>query len=268
MEGAIEYISAGIIISLILGMSIQFSTNMVADRVNRIEQEAGFKVADKIIDILLLSPGKPNNWSRSLETPQSMGLALENAIKPYQLDLEKVSRLRYQDDNYIPPYMVRDLLGLGAYYYITININPIYRISVTDLNGTKFSVTVRNQWDAPTPNVNVTAAYTNLQNITLTDIVSFMDGSLEGSVFKSNMTDSSGTCGLDFSGSGPRNTLIVLADQLGIKSLITWPDLSDDVIGEIEASMGSSVEFNVETVYRNVEINGLNYAVKLTVWTS
>jgi len=268
LESTIEYITAGIIISLILGLTIHFSSNMVDVKINAIEQKTGFAIAGNVIDTLLLSPGSPNNWGDSPEPPSTMGLALDNAIKLYQLDASKVRRLSSESENYIPPYMVRDLLGLSACYYISIRIMPVYTITISNITEEIFSISVTNQWGSPVSNVNVTAAYVNLEEMSINEVISFLKGDLEDAVYAHNVTGSSGNCILDFSGAGSRSLLMVLADQLKIKSFATWPAQPDTVITNIQSSMGTPSSFPVEVASRNVEIGSFNYIVILTVWWS
>jgi hypothetical protein len=267
LNAIVEYLSAGIILFLILGFTSQYATNMIYDKINLIEKNAGFEKADKIIDMILLSPGKPENWSMSAGDPDSLGLSLADAVKSYQLDSGKVIRLSDMSDKYIPPYRVRDLIGLSTYYYISLEIFPLFNISVTNSSNI-FSVKILNQWNIPVSNVNITAAYSNIENITSNDIVLFMDNNLRDAVYQYNMTDALGTCELNFSSVGGRKSLIILASQMDVKSATTWPTLSKDLIGTIVSSMGTSSNYNVETVYKNVEINGLSYIVRFSIWSS
>lgn len=59
---------------------------------------------------------------------------------------------------------------------------------------------------------------------------------------------------------------MVLANQLNMKSITTWPMLSSSVVGMVESSMGSVSGYNAEIVYRNVNMDGLNYIARLTIW--
>jgi hypothetical protein len=268
LDTAFEYISAGIILSMILGVTGVITTNMVSDRMYQIEKTGSFKVADKMIDALLLSTGSPSNWGNSLDSPTSIGLALENGVKPYQLDRNKVKRLNETSVGYIPAHEVRDLLGLSPNYFLKIKIYPIYSITVDEESSNLFTITVINQWGVPVSAVNVTAAYTDIEDVNATEITSLINGDLEDADILSALTDASGQCTLDFTGSGDRTTLIVLAEQLNVKSAIVWPEPSDDLVVVVESSMGDSADFNVEVATRSIEIDGMNYYCKLTLWWS
>lgn len=269
MNTTLEYISAGVIIALILGATGQYTTNMVYDRINFIEQSAGVEKADKICELLLLSSGYPTGWGLSHDEPEMMGLAIENSVKRYELDSDKVKRLSSDSPKYITPSRVRDLLGLSAYYYTSIAVYSIFNITVTQLSEERFSVNVNNQWKLPVSNVNVTAAYidTPIGELDKGNITSFMDLSLEGAAYAFNQTNALGTCTLSFAGTGARETLLVMASELYVKCLTTWPSPSEHIIGTIESSMGSVSGFNTETIYRNVKIDGLNYIVRFTLWS-
>ena len=268
MHTSIEYIFAGIAIFLILGVTSQYATNLVNNSANLIEKEGGAERADKIIDMLLLSPGSPQQWGGQFE-PTTMGLALRNALKMYQLDFSKVKRLSSNATNYIAPNRVRDLLGLSDYTRISLRVYPLLNITVTNVTGESFSVRVLNQWNLSVSNINITAAYcyTPVDSLTRGNITAFMDYSLDDSSYASNITNTFGTCTLSFTGNGTRPTLIVLASRLDVKCLTTWPSPVDCVVGSIESSMGSSsAVYNTEIVYRTVEIDGFNYVARLAVW--
>ena len=268
MHACLEYISAGAIIFLIMGFTGQYTTAMVSDHISLIEKNAGVKKADSIIYTLLLSPGQPLDWGHATEEPELLGLALENAVKLYQLDKYKVRRLSDDSPNYISPGRIRDLLGLSAYYYIAIRIYPIFNITVTGIDEDWISIRLVNQWRTPVSNINITAAYldTPVENVSYSDITSFMDLSFETD-FAFNVTDALGTCTLNCAGVSEEGCLLILATQLGVKSLTTWPNLSEHVIGTIESTMGSVSGFNTEVVQKNVEIEDLDYIVRLTLWS-
>ena len=269
MHASIEYISAGVIVFLILGFTGQYTANMVNDHISIIEKNAGVKKADNIIYTLLLSPGQPLDWGLSYEEPELLGLAFENAVKLYQLDKYKVRRLSSNSSNYIPPGRIRDLLGLSAYYYISIRIYPIFNISVSvDVVKERVNLTLVNQWGIPVSNINITATYidTPVENVSDSDITSFMDLSLQAE-YTFNVTNALGTCTLNCPGVSVDGSLLILANQLGVKSMTTWPNLSQHIVGTIETSMGSVSGYNAEVVYRNVEIEDMNYIVRFTLWS-
>jgi hypothetical protein len=268
METSLEYISAGIILAMILGITGQYSTNMVSDRIINIEQTSGLQLADKIIETLLLTPGSPSNWGDSINTPDSIGFALENAIKPYQLDKSKIKCLYNDSNNYIPAYEIRDLIGLSKNYYISLEIYPMYSISIENITSEIFKITVTNQWGLPVSTANIKGAYTDYTSINSTEVYALLNGNLQNAVFRENMTDINGNCILNFSGSGEEVSLLVLCEQLNVKSVNTWPNTSGNIINKVKSSVGMDTDFSVEIVYRSIEIDGLNYFCKFKMWWS
>ena len=268
METSLEYISAGVILALILGITGQYSTNMVNDRIINIEQTSGLQLADKIIDTILLTPGTPSNWGNSIDPPDSIGFALENAIKPYQLDKLKINSLYNDSNNYLPAYELRDRIGLSKNYYISLEIYPIYSISIENITSEIFKITVTNQWGIPVSTAKIKGAYTDYTSINSTEVYAFINGNLQKSVFRETMTDINGNCILNFSGSGEKASLLVLCDQLSVKSVNTWQNISSDIIKKVITSVGIDEGFNVEIVYRSIEIDGLNYFCKFKMWWS
>jgi hypothetical protein len=121
--------------------------------------------------------------------------------------------------------------------------------------------------------VNVTGGYTDIINVNSTELTSFIHGGLKNTIVKYNTTNTLGQCILNYSGMGSKKTLIIMASQLdvkslAIKSLVTPPITSPDLITSIDSSMGSSSDYNVEIVYRSVIIDEMNYFCKLTLWWS
>lgn len=268
MHSSIEYIFAGIAIFLILSVTSQYATSLVNNSANLIEKEGQTQRADKIIDTLLLSPGSPEQWGLQPDEPTTMGLALQNALKMYELDFDKVSRLNNASMNYISPERVRDLLGLSNYIQISLSISPLLNLTVTQVTDENFSVSVSNQWNMPVSNVNITGAYcdTSIENLTEDNITSFMDYNLDSS-YAWNVTNAFGTCTLSFAGSGSRPSMIVLASSLNVQCLTTWPSQTRLVISTVDSLMGSgSSLYNTEVVQRTVDIGGFSYLAKLTVW--
>ncbi|RJS86814.1 hypothetical protein CW701_01650, partial [Candidatus Bathyarchaeota archaeon] len=134
MQTTLEYLTAGVIVLLILGTTTTYASNLIYDRIRTLEAETRLERVDRILEILLLSPGRPPDWGEGVERPQALGLAMENALKPYQLDPLKVRRLREGENGYLSPYEIRELLGIDPAYYISIEIRPIYEVEIEQLS--------------------------------------------------------------------------------------------------------------------------------------
>lgn len=267
MDAVIEYISAGLIICLVLGFAGQYAASMNYDKLALIERDATTGKADRVIDMLLLSTGMPVDWGRTYDDPSVFGLAIENSVKLYQLDPDKVRRLDPGSPDYIPPGRVRDLVGLSSCYYLSLKIFPFFNITIVQVDSTIYSVNVTNQWGVPVANVKVTGACVDVstESIGVAEIAQFLDSSLEEAHYASSYTNLRGECLLSFMGSG--SSVIVVSNQLNMESVTTWPTLSPAVIGVIESSMGTVSGYNAETVSRNVSIDGLDYVARLVLWS-
>jgi len=266
MQTTIEYLTAGIIVVLILGATTNYTSNLIYDRVRSLEAETGLERVDRILEVLLLSPGRPPDWGEETGKPEAMGLALENALKYYQLDPRKVARLREGEEGYLSPYEIRELLGMDPSYYLSIEIRPTYNIEIQQLNSTHFLVEVRNLWGSPVSNANVTAALgdISLETVNYTTISLLLSGGLGGVHYAYNITDKLGRCTLNFDGGG--GVLLLCVGHLSLLSFASWPSEAEGVIAHVESSMGSISGYEAETSYRLVEIGGLSYIFRLTIW--
>jgi len=266
MQTTLEYLTAGIIVLLILGATTSYASNLIYDKVRTLEAEAGLERVDRMLEILLLSPGRPPDWGGGVEKPQALGLALENAIKPYQLDPEKVMRLREGETGHLSPYEVRDLLGLDPAYYLSIEIKPTYNVEIQQLAANRFRVEVRDLWGTPVINANVTAALGDipLEMVNYTTVSQLLSGDLKGVEYAQNVTDRSGRCILNFQSEG--SVLLLCVGHLGLLSFASWPGEAEGIVGYLSSSMGSISGYEAESTYRLVDIGGLSYVFRLMIW--
>jgi hypothetical protein len=129
------------------------------------------KLAERIFDKILLTPGYPYDWGTDIRINQTLteeqilqilkdfGLA-KLGEKQYVLDVNKVIRLENNSefDNlyYIPPKIVSKLLGLGKEYGFRLLIKPAINIT-TEVNGNELIVGVFSQEKVPLPGSEVQA---------------------------------------------------------------------------------------------------------------
>ena len=266
MQTTLEYLTAGVIVLLILGTTTTYASNLIYDRIRTLEAETRLERVDRILEILLLSPGRPPDWGEGVERPQALGLAMENALKPYQLDPLKVRRLREGENGYLSPYEIRDLLGIDPAYYISIEIRPIYEVEIEQLSPDRFRVSVSDPWGTPVINANVTAVLGDipLEAVNYTTVSQLLSGDLRGVEYAYNVTDQFGVCTLKFQGDG--DALLLCVGHLGLLSLASWPGEAEGIIGHLTSSMGSVSGYESESTYRLVEIGGLSYLFRLTIW--
>jgi len=239
---------------------------LMSQKLTQLGQESTYTTADKILDILLLSPGDPPQWGENVsENPVSLGLADENALKAYVLDPYKVARLDNNSVGYIPPSEARTLLGLRRSYHFNLRIRPVLTINVEG-NGT-FNITVRDNRGFLAPNVNVTAYY----------VPESLDPEADYP-HRSNITRVDGSCTLDF-GSETGDILVTKAEQSGVRVVATYPSgynfiVEGDRVFESDTLLISEIEYSTgivsgiykETVSRCVQIGGLTYLVEFDLW--
>jgi len=266
LQTVYEYILAGLIILLVLMTTEMTMLSLMSQRLTALEQESSYTTADKILDILLLSPGNPTNWGNNFSRePDLLGLADENSVKAYVLDPYKVARFQENSTGYISPSKTRTLLGLRGTYQFSLRLTPILNITVEG-NGC-FTVTVRNVKGFLASNINITAYY--------------VSRSLKQGVdypVKSNVTMIDGTCTLEFQPE-PDHVLVIQAAQLGVKVLVTYPaglnfrieggrvfESDTPLTGELNYSTGSGSGLSKESASRYVEIGGSTYLAELDLW--
>jgi hypothetical protein len=276
MNTSLEYIAAGIIMCIILGMTGRYTTNMVYDKMNLIESDQGLEKAGKILDLILLTEGDPPTWDDSTDDPNIMGFAPLNNIKMYKLDKDKLNRLIPTTPGYISPGRLRQLMGLSADYYISLKIYPLHNITITKKDQDVFEAEFINQWGTPISNVNVTAAYLNdtqVEDLTEDEIDAFLDLDLPAT-YDSEFTNSIGVANIRLTGASNNGCLIIYSEQLTCRCLfllnvneyeVSFADTTL-AINTIESSMGSVSGYNAEVVNRNVEIDGFDYNVRFTLW--
>jgi len=79
---------------------------------------------------ILLNPGKPSNWGSTPEVvPSSFGLALANSSHPYQLDVDKVSRLKSENVYSLTYPQILEAFGVRD-VALRIEIKPLFDLSV------------------------------------------------------------------------------------------------------------------------------------------
>lgn len=239
---------------------------LMSQKLTHLEQEAPYTTADRILDILLLSPGDPENWGTNVsETPAALGLADQTALRAYVLDPRKVARLHENTTGYIAPSEARDLLGLRRTYHFSLRIRPVLKIEVAG-NGT-FTLTVRDTKGFLVPNVRMTAFYVPKSLVPGTDYP-----------HESNITSIDGSCTVEFTFQ-PDRVLVVQAEQSGVRVIATYPSGFNFVVegnrvfesdtllvSDLEYSTGSVSGIDRESVSRYVEIKGLTYLVEFDLW--
>ena len=79
---------------------------------------------------ILLNPGTPPNWGSAPEViPSSFGLALANSSHPYQLDVDKVSRLNGENAYSLTYPQILEAFGVRD-VALRIEVEPLFGLSV------------------------------------------------------------------------------------------------------------------------------------------
>jgi len=240
--------------------------SLMYQKLAALEQESDYTTADKVLDILLLSPGDPPDWGDNVsEDPVSLGLADQNSLRSQVLDPRKVARLHGNSSGYISPTKARTLLGLRRTYHFSLTMRPVLNVEVSG-NGT-FVFTVRNSKGLLAPNVNITAYYVPESLVPGDDYPS-----------STNITRIDGTCALTFQFEAD-HVLVIRAEQLGVGVTVTHPSgysfmveggrvfASEALlISELVYSTGLVSGIDKETVSRFVEVGGSTYLLQLELW--
>lgn len=261
-----EYIVAGIILLLIFSVTGANVMSVMTHRLSRMKQETEYPLAERLLDIILLSPGYPLDWGVRSEDPLAFGLASANALRDYVLDINKVYRLTKDSPAHIPPGVARELMGLSSLYNFNLTIVPVFRIEIVNVSST-YKITVTNYKGFRVPNVNVMAYYVNRSVSAISPIFPH----------KFNVTDIYGECTITFEPI-PNHVLLVYINHLEVKAAKSYPPglglrvegdciivhhyTIDSIIYATEACFSAYVE----TASRYVEIGGITYYVRLNVW--
>ncbi len=268
-----EYILAGMILLLILSVSEMNIFSVMKFQLTKLEQESEYPDAERILNILLLSPGYPENWGNSSDYPSSLGLALQNSLKPYVLDMSKVIRLTEDVSGFISPVRARQLMGLSSEHYFSFTIMPVFSIEITNSSGAGhmvYNVNVRDFKGFIVSNANVTGFYVP---------ETLAGNATYPSVFA--VTGPAGTCALDFENLTftMGSFLVVSVNQLEVKVVQTYPsgervlveggyvfESQYSLIQALNYATGSIFTPTFESVSRYVEVEGVTYYVKFDLW--
>jgi hypothetical protein len=266
MNAIYEYILAGFMMFVML-VALNANLQTLISNTTALMMEEDYNMAESLIDMILLSPGNPANWSTT--TPTIFGLASQAATGTYVLDAKKVIRLDENHTNFpwISPGELRSLLGLTSDINLVIRITPIFPIEIQSQGGGKYKITVTNHKGIPLANVNVTGYY-----------VPKTQGLNGNWVQDQSITGVDGSCTLDF-GSSAVGYVVVCADLISVKTMQTDPSylnvrveggrvVQSDVplITSLNYTPGSFYGLNTDWAARYVEIDGFTYYFELEVW--
>jgi len=116
------------------------------------------EMSRRLAEYLLLEAGSPNNWGvETDETLRSFGLAEENAIVPFELDIDKVTRLN--ENNRYNLSFLEAFTALGTKDQpFRIIIKPIFNVTVTLASQTENPSEITYRFDISTERSNLPVA--------------------------------------------------------------------------------------------------------------
>jgi len=267
MNAIYEYVLAGFMM-LVMLVALHSNLQTLISDTTALAIEEDYNMAESLIDMVLLSPGDPPDWSTT--NPVLFGLAAQETIDTYVLDSKKVIRLdeNYNGSTYISPGELRSLLGLTSGFNLIIRITPIFPIDIQPQGNGKYEITVTNHRSVPLANVNVTGYY-----------VPESLGSSSERFQEQAITGIDGSCTLDFGQERTGYILVVLADLIGVKTMRTDPPylgvrieggqvIQSEVplITSVNYTSGSFYGLNTDWAARYVEIDGFTFYFELEVW--
>ena len=106
-----------------------------------------------IADHIVTSPGTPSNWGTSGQTPADFGLAASHPAFPYELDIDKVTRLNSLN-NYSISYFDMETasklnnIALGIAVSQIMNVNIQQSSSSTTSSGESFTLSISTSIDS------------------------------------------------------------------------------------------------------------------------
>jgi len=110
-------------------ISMAFLGNTLEAQINSTKDANKQSYLQAIADHLLTNVGSPSNWGASGVAPSDFGLAAASSTVPYELDLDKVSRLNPLNGNTLSMFQLGESSKLNIALGITIS--QILSISVT-----------------------------------------------------------------------------------------------------------------------------------------
>ncbi|RLE84521.1 MAG: hypothetical protein DRJ67_10410, partial [Thermoprotei archaeon] len=169
MYAALEYVAIGLV-AVVLVLSTLSSMHTLVQGVKLMESEQLYTVAERVLNKVLLTPGRPINWGTDLTITEDnmtdFGLALAGSHEPYVLDPDKLMRLVnyswFGNPAFLDPRHVASLLKLEGYGFM-LEFAPLFTLRATPLAvdpdtgvAVQLDVTAINYEGEPLANVNVT----------------------------------------------------------------------------------------------------------------
>jgi len=115
---------------LLASSAIAITSITLNPYLNELSHKNDVERYQQLARFILLNPGTPPNWGSTPEVvPTSFGLALANSSYPYQLDVDKVSRLNDENVYSLTYPQILEALGVRD-VALRIEIKPLFDLSV------------------------------------------------------------------------------------------------------------------------------------------
>jgi len=127
---SIDTILACSIMIILVSSAMAITSMTLHPSLNELSHKNDIERYQQLAKYILLNPGMPPNWGSSPEVvPSSFGLALENSSHPYQLDVDKVSRLHSENAYSITYPQILEAFGVRD-VALRMEIKPLFDLSV------------------------------------------------------------------------------------------------------------------------------------------
>ncbi|MDH7478208.1 MAG: hypothetical protein QHH17_07500 [Candidatus Bathyarchaeota archaeon] len=124
------FFACSLMVLLVLS-AMAASTMLLSPHINSVSSENMGKRYGEIAKYLLLNFGEPQNWGQNSQTiPETFGLAKAGSNIPYELDIDKVSRLNGKNLyalSYVDIFSVLKMADVS----FRIELKPIFEVAIT-----------------------------------------------------------------------------------------------------------------------------------------
>jgi len=129
------YLACSIMIILVLS-AMAGETKILAPYLNDLSHQNDNERFQQLASHLLLSAGTPANWGQIIgATPDGLGLAKADSSLPYELDVDKITRLNSENDFSLPYSELWKSLGVHDVAF-QIEVKTIFDLSIALISST------------------------------------------------------------------------------------------------------------------------------------
>jgi len=127
---SIDIILACSIMIMLASSAMAITSMTLTPYLNELSHNNDVERYEHLAKYILLNPGTPSNWGSDPEiVPNSFGLAFANSPHPYQLDIDKVSRLNDENAYSLTYLQVLEAFGVRD-VGLRMEIKPLFDLSV------------------------------------------------------------------------------------------------------------------------------------------